>query len=100
MLNPGRAFGWIYTQLRAMSKAEWIVIAVIIAVLIALVPPTPHWREISYQSCHLCGNPQATMLHFGWWKLDRSVAELLGTKYAAGKDHVNDWWNYGHSYIS
>ncbi len=48
MLNPGRAFGWIYTQLRAMSKAEWIVIAVIITLLLVFLPHAQ--PEILYHS--------------------------------------------------
>lgn len=100
VLSPGRTFDWVVARFRAVSKAEWAAIAGIIAMLFALLPPTPQWREISCKSCHLCGNRQATTLHYRWWNLDRSVTEPLGTTYPVDKDHAHDWWQYSHSYIS
>ena len=81
------------------SKAELAVIAIIVAVLIALLPPTPHWREAVSESCDRCGNRRVTIENYRRWQLD-SVREEWATDYPIPEGHTHDWWPYGHSYSS
>ena len=84
---------------RPASRTEFAVIGLIVAVLVALVGPTPHWREAISESCSLCGNRRVTIEHYRWWRL-RSVREEWVTSYAIPDGHSHDWWKYSHTFSS
>ncbi len=86
-------------RLPALSKMEWLVVVVIVAVLVALVPPTPHYRETRSESCRLCGNCRVIIRDFRWWQLSSETSEFA-VSFSVANDHVHDWWQYGSSYIS
>ena len=74
MLRSGRCrknlplCGLSFLRLPSISKLEWLVVFVIVAVLVLLLAqPTPHWRETSSQSCHLCGNCRVVIQKYRWW---------------------------------
>lgn len=83
----------------SVSKAEWVAIAVIVAVLVALVPPTPHWRDLTYESCDLCGNCRATIRDYRWWRLASETVEPV-EEFPIPERHVHDWWTYSTSHDS
>jgi hypothetical protein len=84
-----------------LSKAEWGTVAAIVVLLVALLPPTPHWRETSSQSCHRCGNRRVVIRDFRWWRLDRETIEpVVGAEYDIPKGHIHDWWEYSSTYVS
>jgi hypothetical protein len=77
------------------------MIVVVVAVLVALLPPTPHWRETSSQSCHLCGNRRVVIRTFRWWQLDLEKTEpVVGAQYDVPGGHVHDWWQYSSTHAS
>lgn len=88
-------------RLRSVLKAEWIVVAVIVILLIAIIHPTPHWRETSSQSCHLCGNRRVVIHQYRWWRFDSEVVEpVVGAEFPVPEGHAHDWWEYGRSRVS
>ena len=86
-------------RIPSLPKAEWLVAAVIVAVIVALVPPTPHWRETISESCHLCGNCRAVIHEYRWWQLASESIEPI-ERFPVSTDHVHEWWQYGSSYVS
>ena len=83
------------------SKIEWLVIAIVVLVVIALAPPTPHWRETTSESCHVCGNCRRIARTYRWWQLDSEVEVIEPTVVLPVPDgHKHDWWQYSSSYTS
>ncbi|HRX82643.1 MAG: hypothetical protein H6821_09730 [Planctomycetaceae bacterium] len=85
--------------LSALSKTEWLLITIVLAVLVAIVPPTPHHRETRRESCHLCGNCRLIVRDYRWWQVSFEATEL-DVSLAVAEDHVHKWWQYGSSYVS
>lgn len=86
-------------RIPSLSRTEWVTITVTVVVLIALMPPTPHWRETRCESCHLCGNRQARVREYRWWRLSSDTIEPL-EEHKVAADHQHEWWQYSSSYIS
>ncbi len=86
-------------RLKKPTKTEWFAVVVILAMLVALVPPTPHHRETRRESCHLCGNRRVTIRAFRWWRVSSKTTEPE-VSFPAGDGHVHDWWRFGASYES
>lgn len=86
-------------RIPSLSRAEWAVIVVTVAAVVALLPPTPHWREIVCESCHLCGNRQARVREYRWWQQASDTIEPL-EEHEIAAAHQHDWWQYSSSYIS
>jgi hypothetical protein len=62
-------------RIHAVSKVEWMIVAVVAAVLGALLFPTPNWRETFSESCHSCGNCRTTVREYRWWQLASESTE-------------------------
>lgn len=86
-------------SMRVPSKTEWLAIAAIAAIFIAMVPPTPHWRETTSESCHLCGNCRTTVRNFRWWQLESETIEPI-VLFPVPDGHEHNWWQYGSSCVS
>ncbi|TWT89616.1 hypothetical protein [Stieleria varia] len=86
-------------RLARPTKIEWLVIGVMLAVLVALMPPTPHHRETRLESCHLCGNCRRIVREFRWWRFSSETTEPVET-FTVDEDHEHDWWQYASYYIS
>ena len=85
--------------MRMPSRIEWSVVVTIVVVVIALVPPTRHWRETTSESCHLCGNCRDIVHIYRWWQLDsEQVIPTLVLPVPEG--HPHDWWQCPSSYVS
>lgn len=72
---------------------DWLVIIAVAVVLLSMLPPTPHWRESSSQSCHLCGNRRVIVKNYRWWRLDSESTEPAAT-FPVPAGHEHDWWQY------
>ena len=85
-----------------LSKSEWLAIFVIVVVLLFLMAPqTPHWRETSSQSCHLCGNRRVLIRTYRWWRLNNDTIEpVVGAQFPIPDGHTHDWWQYCSTYTS
>jgi len=82
-----------------LLQSRWLAIPLVIVLLLILSPPTPHWRETSSQSCHLCGNRRVVIRNYRWWKLDReSVEPVVGVSFPIPQGHSHDWWQYSATY--
>ncbi|MEP3480119.1 MAG: hypothetical protein ABJZ55_12785 [Fuerstiella sp.] len=88
-------------RLRYPTKSEWCAIAVIVALLVLVAPPTPHWRETSSQSCHICGNRRILIRVYRWWSLHSDTIEpVFGAEYPIPESHTHEWWQYSSTYNS
>ena len=94
--------GLSFLRLPSISKLEWLVVFVIVAVLVLLLAqPTPHWRETSSQSCHLCGNCRVVIQKYRWWELDSDTIEpVVGAQFSIPDGHVHEWWQYSSTFSS
>ena len=94
--------GLSFLRLPSISKLEWLVVFVIVAVLVLLLAqPTPHWRETSSQSCHLCGNCRVVIQKYRWWELDSDTIEpVMGAQFFIPDGHVHEWWQYSSTFSS
>ena len=95
-------YGLSFLRLPSISKLEWLVVFVIVAVLVLLLAqPTPHWRETSSQSCHLCGNCRVVIQKYRWWEFDSDTIEpVVGAQFSIPDGHVHEWWQYSSTFSS
>ena len=88
-------------RIPSLSRTEWFVLAFLAAILVALLQPTPHWRQTSSQSCHLCGNRRVVIRNFRWWRLHSETVEpVVGAEYDVPDEHVHEWWQYSSTFYS
>ena len=78
---------------------EWLIIIAVAVVLAAMHPPTPHWRETSSQSCHLCGNRRVIVTNYRWWRIDSEKIEPAAT-FPVPEAHRHEWWQYAATHSS
>jgi hypothetical protein len=85
--------------MRTPQRNEWLVIVATAVAVVALVPPTPHWRETTSQSCHLCGNRRVIIRDYRWWQFDEESIEPAAT-FPVPDGHFHDWWQYAATFNS
>src|SRR5687768_8009631 len=73
--------------------SNWIAATAVAVGLVILLPPTPHWRTTSSQSCHVCGNRRIIIQVYRWWYLASETVEPIAS-FPVPEHHTHDWWEY------
>jgi hypothetical protein len=81
------------------SSLEWSIIAIIGLIVIAVNPPTPHWRQTRCEPCHLCGNCRRIVHRYRWWRFASETIEPTFVR-PTSEAHEHVWWEYSRYYIS
>ena len=74
-------------------------IVIFVLLFVFLIAPTPHWKETSSQSCHLCGARRFIVSEFRWWTLQGTREESVEV-FPVPEGHTHEWWEYSHTFIS